>query len=305
MPLTYAASIRVLDLDPPVPDGTPSDRAAWASMLDAKMYARYGLAGALAWEGTMAVSGSAGAPFVQVGPISSVCLYSTDALGWFAYTSGVVNLGVGHIEGLPGTLSANTWYYVYVYATIGLTPTLAYQISTYPPHPTGVIGYKERYKQGETKNYLHLGSFRAVSGGTPRPLVKRAGVCTYGLGYDPGVTPITAITNAAYVATTALPDFIPPHANTVDVIVTASPNGVDGGGVEVQPAFNGSATEAYSLEVGGTGSTTVPTQATWRIPLLLLGDAVDVTRQNLQARGYGGGIGGVPTCGINVTGWPE
>lgn len=300
MPLTYAPTARVLDADPPLPDGTPSGYAAWTSMLDAKQYIRAGLAGLLVWEGTMLVSGTALLPFIQIGPITAVSLYSSTTTGWHTFSSGVVNLGVGNIEGAPGTLALNTWYYVYVYATPGGSPTLGYEISTFPPHAAGVIGYKERYKQGQTNNYLLLGSFRTNGAGNPYPLVKRAGVCTYAIGHGAaGATGLPLITSAVYAATTTLPNFIPPHANAVDVMVYGIANGAAIGSVQVQPAY-GFGAGTYYLGVGVAG--TPDTLATWRIPLLLQGDVV-AARQNLQAVCLSGGV--IPTCSITVAGWPE
>jgi hypothetical protein len=269
-------------------------------MLDAKQYIRAGLAGLLVWEGTMLVSGTILLPFIQIGPITAVSLYSSTTTGWHTFSSGVVNLGVGNIEGAPGTLALDTWYYVYVYATPGGSPTLGYEISTFPPHAAGVIGYKERYKQGQTNNYLFLGSFRTNGVGDPLPMAKRAGVCTYALGHGAtGATNLPPITSAVYAATTTLPNFIPPHANQVNVRVTGVANGAALGAVEVQPAFN-FGTGFYSLDVGIAG--TPNTNASWQIPLLLQGDTI-AARQNLQAVCLSGGA--IPTCSITVAGWPE
>ena len=301
MPLTYAAAIRVLDADPPIPDGPPSSYAAWVSMLDAKMYARYGLAGHLAWSGTMGVSGTALLPVVQLGAITAACLYDAATTGWYAFASGEVDLDVSHVEGSPGTLSANTWYYVYAYATPGGSPTFAYQISTFPPHEAGRVGRLDRYKQGESANYLFLGSFRAGAAGNPLPMVKRAGACTYGVGHGAGgLTGLPSIQSAAYAAASNLANFIPPHASAVDVLVNGAPGGAAIGSVQVQPVYNPGA-GSYYLGVGATGAPDVG--ASWRIPLLLQSETVPA-RQNLQAKSTGGG-GTLPTCTITVAGWPE
>lgn len=294
MPISYSPAVRVLDADPPIPDGPPSTIPAWKSMLDAKLYTRFALAGHLEWEGSLSAYGTAASPIVEVGPITAVTLYDSVTAGWYTFSAGVATLGNTHSG---GTLSLDTWYYVYVYVT---TPglTLGYEISSTPPHAPGNYGRRGRYKNGQTANYLYLGCFRNAT--NPLPTVRAAGgVYTYALGLTTfSATSLGVFTGGTYAATNQLAKYLPPHARTVDIIAEAEGLGVSQGTVTVQPASGG--VGEYRLEVGPTGYPDATT--TWRIPIHLT-TTPTAANHDLQVKCASGGS--LPQATLYTQGWVD
>lgn len=141
-------------------------------------FARGGVWGALRWNAKMAVSGTAAAPVVVVGPIDSAALADGNNVWRPYFTSGETTLGASHVEG-GGSLSTSTFYYVYAWSDSAAPANVKFQISTSPPTTNGTPTVRTGYKRGETKNFRYLGCFPTDGSGNPIPLRMVNGIYRY------------------------------------------------------------------------------------------------------------------------------
>lgn len=188
-------------------------------------YARAAVWGQLVWSGRLEVSGSAASPAVKVGPIDAVTLRATETRSgnnvqvWRPFYSATEStLGIAHVQGAPGALSADTWYYAYAFSNG--TGTLQWQISTTPPTESGTPTVLQQWKRGQEANYRYLGCFRTDGSGNPIPVLATKGryiyrrsavTAAYGSFASGG---LRAVDGTGTVALTALSlaARVPPHA---------------------------------------------------------------------------------------------
>lgn len=166
--------------------------------------------GTLAWTGTMAVSGTAAAPVVVLGAIESCPLRDSSNVWRPYYTTGESTLGASNVEG-GGSLTADTWYYVYAWSDSAAPTAVKFQISTTPPTTALLPTVPRLWKRGEDANYRYLGAFYAGTSGDPRPVRCARGQYTYRASALAFPT-INADTVAIAWADTSLVTVLPPHA---------------------------------------------------------------------------------------------
>lgn len=219
MPLTYSPTARLLTADPSVPDGSPDLYDLTTTLADTRAYLRaLSSGGSLQWSGMLHAYGTDIAPFVALGPITSVAL--NVGTGWANYSQiGGVLLNASNVS-TPngGPLNANEWYYVYAYVTT-INGVLSYDISNVPPTTGGLPFLLTPWKRGQTANYRYLGSFRTDGNGYPIPVWSVDGDCTYDRSAAAGTVQFEV--NGGVPAPAAWTDvsvtfnaigFIPPHA---------------------------------------------------------------------------------------------
>lgn len=169
-----------------------------------------GLLAQLAWTGTLAVSGTAAAPVVVVGAIES-CVLQDANNAWRAYaTTGESTLGAANVEG-GGSLTADTWYYVYAWSDSAAPTAIKFQISTTPPTTALLPTVPRLWKRGEDANYRYLGAFYAGTSGDPRPVRCARGQYTYRASALAFPSLFTDVVAAAW-GDKSLVTVLPPHA---------------------------------------------------------------------------------------------
>lgn len=173
--------------------------------------------GQLVWSGRLEAGGTAGSPSIKVGPIDAVCLRAAETRSgnsvdvWRAFLEPAeTTLGISHVEGAPGSLTSDTWYYVYVYSNG--TTTLQWQITTSPPTESGAPTVLRAWKRGQTANYRYLGCFRTDGSGNPIPMVMANGRYQY-TDFDMASPLHTASTAniSTFTSALALTSRVPPH----------------------------------------------------------------------------------------------
>jgi hypothetical protein len=184
-------------------------------------YARAAVWGQLVWSGRLEVSGSAASPVVKVGPIDAVTLRATEVRSgnnvqvWRPFYSATeATLGIAQVQGAPGALSADTWYYAYAFSNG--TGTLQWQISTTPPTESGTPTVLQQWKRGQEANYRFVGAFVTDGSGNPIPMVMANGRYTY-VAPDVLHNDLNNV-NADY----SLAARVPPHAKAALVRVLAT-----------------------------------------------------------------------------------
>ncbi|MFO0607260.1 MAG: hypothetical protein U0324_29120 [Polyangiales bacterium] len=181
--------------------------------------------GQLVWSGRLEAGGTAGSPSIKVGPIDAVCLRAAETRSgnsvdvWRAFLEPAeTTLGISHVEGAPGSLTSDTWYYVYVYSNG--TTTLQWQITTTPPTDSGAPTVLRQWKRGASANYRYLGCFRTDNSGKPLPvyatrgrvLYQRSAVSgAYGSLASGGLRARDA-TGSASLTALSLASRVPPHS---------------------------------------------------------------------------------------------
>ncbi len=178
----------------------------------------------LNWNGKLAVSGTAAAPVVVVGVIDSVTLADSSNVWRPYFTGSETTLGASHVEG-GGSLSANTFYYVYAWSDAVASGSVKFQISATPPTSNGAPTVRLQYKRGETKNYRYLGCF--VTNGSGDPLVMRSVHGRYLYRRSAiSAADLRALTGGVATSFTDVPltKYVPPHARFVnlELLVTNS-----------------------------------------------------------------------------------
>jgi hypothetical protein len=142
----------------------------------------------------------------------------------------------------PSGLSANTWYYLYAYAS---GSALAYTLSTAPD------GGRVWRSGGTTHRFL--GSVRAGSGGTPVVARKVGDVVLYQRSLL-GATALDVYTCTANTWDTVdLSAFVPPHARQVLVEIEVQASATNNAGAELR---------TYGGTTGGILTLLVPTHGT-------------------------------------------
>jgi hypothetical protein len=144
------------------------------------LFARGAVWGQLVWSERIDVSGTASSPVVKLGPIDAITLRaaetrnSTSVNVWKPFfVATETTLGISHVEGAPGALTADTWYYVFAYSNG--TTTVQFQITTTPPTESGTPTVRQQWKRGQSANYRYLGCFRTDGSGNPLPMVASRG----------------------------------------------------------------------------------------------------------------------------------
>ena len=150
---------------------------------------------------------------VSVGAIQSVVLSRVDG------SSRALSAAAGTASGADisgGTLSSNTWYYLYAYDNSG---SVSYEISATSPSSARV------FKTGDvTRRYL--GCFRTNGSGAPIPMRAHGGRFTFRLSAVGTDTQALSTTSAAPSATdVALSSFVPPHTRAARVQATVTSSG--------------------------------------------------------------------------------
>lgn len=213
-----------------------------------------GLLAQLAWTGTLAVSGTAAAPVVVVGAIES-CVLQDANNAWRAYaTTGESTLGAANVEG-GGSLTADTWYYVYGWSDSAAPTSLKFQISTTPPTTALAPTVPRLWKRGEDANYRYLGAFYAGTSGNPRPVRAARGVYVYrasALAFPAVSTDVAAVG----WTDTSLASVLPPHARLASLrCEVESLDVADNAALELRT--KGDTTSSIALRAGFAGSATI------------------------------------------------
>lgn len=178
---------------------------------------------------SIAPGGSSATFNLSVGAISRAVLY--DGSKYVALSANATTIGSGAIEG-GGVLSANTWYYVYIFNNAG---SVSYEISTTAPAAAGVT------KNGDATR-VYLGCFPTLSTGAPVPFRKVGGRVVY--RHSGSAVADTRVLNAGNATTaTAVPlaTLVPPHVRLVTIRAEL---------VSTAAAFN----YAYVRTAGDTGA---------------------------------------------------
>lgn len=214
-------------------------------------FARGATWGTLAWTGTMAVSGTAAAPVVVLGAIESCPLRDSNNVWWPYYTTGESTLGAAHVEG-GGSLTADTWYYVYAWSDSAAPTAVKFQISTTPPTTALLPTVPRLWKRGEDANYRYLGSFYAGTSGDPRPVRCARGQYTYrasALAFPSLFTDVVAVG----WTDTSLTAVLPPHARLATMRVRLENLNVAGAAL-VEFRTKGDTTATIAVDAGFAGS---------------------------------------------------
>lgn len=207
--------------------------------------------GTLAWSGTLAVSGTAAAPVVVVGAIESCPLRDASNVWRPYFTSGETTLGAAHVEG-GGSLSADTWYYVYAWSDSAAPSSLKFQISTTPPTDVVLTKVPRLWKRGETANFRYLGSFYAGTGGNPRPVRAARGQYVYrasALAFPAVFADVAAVG----WTDTSLAAVLPPHARLATMRVRLENLDLAGPAL-VEFRTKGDTTASVVVDAGFAGS---------------------------------------------------
>lgn len=205
MPAPYTPSPRIGATDPPLPDGPASNAAPHRELLDNRRHLRGSTWGQLIWSGRIVVGGTHTAPEVTVGAIEAVTLRDGSGVWRPYYALAETTVGAAQVEG-GGSLSADTWYYLYAHDAGG-TGSVQFQLST--TAPTATQTWKDA---GGTALYRYLGCFPTDGSGDPFPLRAVHGHYRYD-------TPI-AVGNSYQTPgdgeLVSLAAYIPPHTRHVD-----------------------------------------------------------------------------------------
>ena len=154
---------------------------------------------------SIAPGGSSATFNLSVGAISRAVLY--DGSKYVALSANATTIGSGAIEG-GGVLSANTWYYLYIFHNAG---SVSYEISTTAPAANGVT------KNGDATR-IYLGCFPTLSTGAPVPFRKVGGRVVY--RHSGSAVADTRVLNAGNATTNTAVDIsalVPPHTRLATV----------------------------------------------------------------------------------------
>lgn len=233
---------------------------------------------------SIAPGGSSATFNLSVGAISRAVLY--DGSKYVALSANATTIGSGAIEG-GGVLSANTWYYVYIFNNAG---SVSYEISTTAPAANGVT------KNGDATR-IYLGCFPTLSTGAPVPFRKVGGRVVYDVGGS-ALADMAVITSGAATVYTSVPcsGRVPPHARIVTLDVRGTlplAAGAITSAIEVQSY--GSTGALSHILYNGTGAALEPRGATF--------DVVVDSSHRAQYKVNGGA--NAPTADIYVVGFYE
>lgn len=222
-------TVRPQDNDDIFMDGGPAPQwPVWQKLYNRAQYSRGTAWGQLLWNGVVEVSGTAASPVVKVGPIDAVPLRAQETRNgspvnvWKSFfTAAEQTLGISQVEGTPGSLSADTFYNVFVYSNGGTSPL--FQISTSPPTDSGAPSIPLLWKRGQVANYRHLATFRTDSSGNPIPQRTQDKVTLYRRSAITNVNNVIASGGLAALSSTAavtltardISGRVPPHAKSV------------------------------------------------------------------------------------------
>ena len=173
-------------------------------------HARDGLAAHLAWNGSLAVSGSApNSISVEVGTIAGVTLFTAGGAA-YVHAGGGITITQTKVEGGGNTLTAAAqWWYVYAFRD---GSSLDYQISTTAPS-AGLA-----FKTGGVL-YRYLGCFRTLSTGVPIAVRACRGVYRYRRSAQAvaDLRVLAASSSATSNTAIACASLVPPHARIAAV----------------------------------------------------------------------------------------
>lgn len=207
-----------------LPDGPSLNAAIEKAYADNAFFLGQQSLGGIAWSGNLSVdSGGTNTTFsVNVGAINSVVTIDTGAISYALPSTGTAiiaatTIGLAEVEGAPVSLSADSWYYVYVIQTAGAE---GYLISTNGPDASN-------HYSSATLDHRYLGSFRTVTGGDPLPMRAKysdgRGFVRYNLsGMNAGGAAgdrcevLTAGTATSWTDVD-LSDFVPPNSRLVHI----------------------------------------------------------------------------------------
>lgn len=151
-------------------DGIESIEPAITAAMNRARLARDLLLGHLSWSGDFAVSGSSTVFTVTIGAINEVCLSTAGSpIEYFPHSSSGGTASLANVEGAPGALSGDTWYYAYAYRS---GTNLAYEISITAPNASRVFK-----TSNATRRFL--GRFRTDSTGAPVTVAASHGCYRY------------------------------------------------------------------------------------------------------------------------------
>lgn len=201
---SYTPTAQMSAGDPAMRDVPPSSAPLEREALDNRRHLRGATWGQLVWSGQASFGGTAASPVVTLGVVEAVTLCTGDGTSsgtWKPYfTAAVATLGISHVEGTPGSLSAATRYYVYAWSDGG--SSVRWQISTSPPTESGTPTVRRHWKRGQTANYRYVCTFVTDGSGDPVPCALCNGRYTYTGGTD--LTTLRALNNGVATSWTSV-----------------------------------------------------------------------------------------------------
>ena len=297
---SYTPTAQMSAGDPALRDGPPSNAPLEREALDNRRYARGAVWGQLVWSGQATFGGTAASPVVTVGVVEAVTLCTgngTSTGTWKPYfTSAVATLGISDVDGAPGSLSANTRYFVYAWSDGG--SSVRWQISTSPPTESGTPTVLRRWKRGQTANYRYVCTFVTDGSGNPVPCALCNGRYTYTGGAS--LTTLRALNNGVATSWTSvdLSGLVPVTARRARLWIQGSRDAaaVSALSVEVRAVGASVATAVATAPSVGTSDTSSDVHAD-----LALDGTSAVEYQTVGGGGAAVGYG----ARIFVVGWEE
>lgn len=300
---SYTPTARLAVADPPLRQGDPADLDADRVDRDTRAFLRAALPGELVWRDQVEVlPGGAHDDFaVVVGAIAHLVV--ADGTGELrAISRAEATLGIGDVEGTPGTLGAAAapWY-VYARRTGG---ALSFEISDTPPDPT-LTWKSDGGDVDATRRYLR--TFHTDGTGAPIPMLASRGRCLYRRSAVASVTNLfasgglTAVAGATVVGHTELnlSARLPPHARVglVSVLTVFTASTADGVGSTNLYSADDTASVALEVQARAEGSaiTAATSALTAALPL------TDTQRAGYSVTEANGTTAGT----IYLAGWEE
>ena len=191
-------------------------------VFDRVAFALLAVSGALVWSEELSVESvvSSSNFAVRIGAIQSVVIAAADGATYdvFFYAGGTI--GASKIEGTPGSLDADSWYYVY--AIPGASPGAAcdFEISLTAPRANRV------FKTGSGFAYQsrrYLGCFRTDGAGSPIYMSAARGHCRWLTA--PAARAALSTGSAIAATSVACAAYAPPHARMLCVTTLATETG--------------------------------------------------------------------------------
>lgn len=193
----------------------------WQRLYDRTALLLLGAAWELVWNGDFSVDpgGSASSFTLRVGAIQGLVLVKADGSSYDGYYYAGGTVGASKIEG-GGSLSANTWYYVYAIPGSVSGGVCDFEISTTGPNAA------RTHKSGSGTAYnsrRYLACFRTDSTGAPFPmrtvkgrsLYRRGGMATPNANFAGDGLRALEDVGTHVAASLDLSSRIPPHARVV------------------------------------------------------------------------------------------
>ena len=194
------------------------------TLADRAQYGRGSTWGAMVGGDVFAVDagGTSSSFTARVNAFEVLNAQDTDGVFWVRYSTGDTTFGLSDVEGSPGNLAQNTWYYCYL--GVNTDGSLRRLISTTGP------GASKVWKSDAANVWRYIGCFRANAAAAPLPCRRTRGRVVYQRSAIADTDVIRVLNGGSdtVAATKSCSSVVPPHARLATARVRVQHSGAAG-----------------------------------------------------------------------------